>query len=53
MLRDLITSAMKDYEQELFFSVKNLVKTYLREESETLNQRLEKAYTLKVRIVSL
>jgi hypothetical protein len=29
------------------------VKTYLREESETLNQRLEKAYTLKVRIVSL
>lgn len=52
-LRDLITSSMSDYENELFFSVKNLVKTYLRDEYIRIDQRLQQAYILKERIVSL
>lgn len=52
-LRELITSTMRDYENELFFSVKNLVKTYLRDEYEMINLRLDQANTLKSRIVSL
>lgn len=52
-LRNLVTSSMNDYEHELFFSIKNLVKTYLRGEYDILNQRLDQAYILKKRIVSL